>query len=132
VSSNLFNSCVQLINNTGTNNLTEYAEPGTGFVYNGPNIFLEGIFADSTSTMQEINVAGPANGNNLVLQGAASGSAPILETFGNDANIDLQIITKGTGAVQFTGANTSMSSLPTTKPSASGFLWNNSGVLNVS
>jgi len=132
VSSNLFYSCVQLINDTGTNNLTEYAEPGIALVYNGPRVFQEGIFANSTSSLHGVNVDGPTGGNNLALMGAASGSAPILETFGNNANIDLQIITKGTGAVKFTGANISMSSLPTTKPSASGFLWNNSGVLNVS
>jgi len=132
VSSNLFYSCTQLINDTRTNNLTEYAEPGICLVYNGPRAFQEGIFANSTSSLHRVNVDRPTNKNNLALTGAASGSSPILETFGNNANINLQIITKGTSAIKFAPANISMSSLPTTKPSTSGFLWNNSGVLNVS
>jgi len=72
-----------------------------------------------------------------VFTGAASGSAPILETFANDTDINLQFITKGTSVVQFTSSvefnsSISMTDLPTMQPSASGFLWNNGGVLNIS
>jgi len=65
-----------------------------------------------------------------VLQGVAFGSAPILETFGNDAGINL-LITKGTSVVQFSGsiefnAYINVTALFTMQPSTSGFLWNNS------
>jgi len=103
-------------------------------VYNGNQVFQT---CHATSTLSGANIAGPTGGNNLLLQGTASEPAPILETFGNDADIDLQITTKGTSVVQFTSsiefnANINVTALPTTKPSASGFLWNNGGVLNVS
>jgi len=137
VSSNLFYSCTQFINDSGISNMTEYAQSCKGVVYNGNRIFQTGIFAHATSSLSGANISGPMGGNNLVLTGAASGSAPILETFGNDADINLQFITKRTGVVQFTSSvefnsSISMTALPTTQPSASGFLWNNSGVLNIS
>jgi len=136
VSSNLFYSCTQLINDSGIGNMTEHAQNGNAVVYNGNQVF-QTLFAHSTSSLSGADIAGPTSGNNLALQGTASGSAPILETFGNDTDINLQFITKGTGVVQFTGSvefnsSISMTALPMTQPSASGFLWNNGGVLNMS
>jgi len=112
--------------------MTEYAQSGNGVVYNGNRIFQTRIFAHATSSLAGANISGPPGGNNLALQGAASGSAPILEMFGNDTDINIQF-----GVVQFTGSiefnsSISMTALPTTQPSASGFLWNNGGVLNIS
>jgi len=117
--------------------MTEYAQNGNAVVYNGNRVFQTRIFAHSTSSLTGANISGPTGGNNLAFQGAASGSAPIIETFGNDADINLQFITKGTGVVQFTSSvefnsSISMTALPMTQPSASGFLWNNGGVLNIS
>jgi len=106
--------------------MTEYAQSGNGVVYNRNQIFQTRIFAHATSSLTGANISGPTSGNNLALQGSASGSTPILETFGNDADINLQFITKGTSVVQFTSSvefnsSISMTALPTTQPSASGF-----------
>jgi len=74
--------------------MTEYAQPGNGLVHNGPQIFQNGVFAHATSSLTGANISRPASGNNLALHGTASGYAPILETFGNDTDINLQINTK--------------------------------------
>jgi len=134
---NLFYLCTQFISDSGIGNMTEYAQNGYVVVYNGPQVFQDGIFTHATSSLSGANISGPTSGNNLLLHGAASGSAPILETFGNGADINLQFITKGTGVVLFSGSiefnsSISMTALPTMQPSASGFLWNNGGVLNIS
>jgi len=64
VSTNLFYSCTEFVNDTGTNNMAEYAQPGNGVVYNGNQIFQDGLFAHATSSLSGVNVAGPTGGNN--------------------------------------------------------------------
>jgi hypothetical protein len=52
--------------------------------------------------------------NGMALQTAAAGSPPIIQSVGVDANIDLRLVAKGTGAVRVTGQlNTSSGTLET-------------------
>jgi len=106
--------------------MAEYAQNGNVVVYNGNQVFQDGIFAHATSSLSGVNISGPSGRNNIVLTGTVSGSAPTIQTFVNDTNINLRFITKGTGVVQFTGSvefnsSISMTDLPTMQPSASGF-----------
>ena len=62
--------------------------------------------------------------NNVELVHAATGSVPIIRSVGADTNVDINVVTKGTGNIFL--------NLPTSDPSVTGALWNNAGVVTVS
>lgn len=68
-----------------------------------------------------VNVAGAANG--IGINGSSAGNSPTIVAFGSDANINLELAGKGTGAVQIVGnlilGNQFVSG---TVPTASGYL----------
>jgi hypothetical protein len=76
-----------------TNISAGYITKGTGFHFFYSN--------NSASVQFAINGSASAAVNYFTAAGAATGSSPSLTATGSDTNIDLSLITKGTGVVQY-------------------------------